>query len=292
VLLPDLVCREVLAAVNVLGAAAVFYPVSRSLSPVDADAFVPARAVVAVNYFGFAQELEPFRQYCARTGAALIEDNAHGFMSRDADGRLLGGRGDAGMFSFRKTIPVPNGGALVLSQGRRLLHEPLPQESMISPHHRLKQVVRRAAGQAGPVATVRAIAAVRSVTARAVGASPRASEPDLETKIPLAPNPPALVTRELRVSAPEVESERRRELYEMVGRVLGAAGATAVFSRLPSGTVPFGFPVFATGPEGAALSAHLARNGLLLSRWPDLPTAVAPAAPEHCRNLWVVPFLW
>src|SRR5437867_12893465 len=52
VLVPGLICREVLASLNLVGATAVFYPVTRQLrASVAADAMEPAKAVLAVNYF-------------------------------------------------------------------------------------------------------------------------------------------------------------------------------------------------------------------------------------------------
>ncbi len=73
------------------------------------------KAVLAVNYFGFAQDLAPFREYCSRTGATLIEDNAHGFLSKDTSGVLLGTRADLGITSIRKTFRLVNGAALYFS---------------------------------------------------------------------------------------------------------------------------------------------------------------------------------
>ena len=73
------------------------------------------KALLAVNYFGFAQDLAPFREYCLRTGATLIEDNAHGFLSKDTSGVLLGTRADLGITSIRKTFRLVNGAALYFS---------------------------------------------------------------------------------------------------------------------------------------------------------------------------------
>ena len=73
------------------------------------------KAVLAVNYFGFAQDLVPFREYCLRTGATLIEDNAHGFLSKDTSGVLLGTRANLGITSIRKTFRLVNGAALYFS---------------------------------------------------------------------------------------------------------------------------------------------------------------------------------
>ena len=104
VLVPEFICRDVLGSIHSLGAEPVFYEVTPTLAPRDLDQAQPAKAVLAVNYFGFPQDLEPFGLYSQRTGAVVIEDNAHGFLSKTEDGQLLGTRTDLGIVSIRKTF--------------------------------------------------------------------------------------------------------------------------------------------------------------------------------------------
>ena len=113
VLLPEFLCRDMLAPLHLLGARVCWYPVASNLQAATNPADWPkADVVLAVNYFGFPQDLESFRIYEARTGALIIEDNAHGYLSRDQTGNLLGCRTGLGLFSFRKTLRIPDGGAL------------------------------------------------------------------------------------------------------------------------------------------------------------------------------------
>lgn len=295
VLVPGLVCREVMAAASVVGAGVTFYEVTPRLGAVlAADTGRAAKAVVAVNYFGFPQELDPFREYCARTGAALIEDNAHGLLSRDESGQWLGGRGDAGVFSFRKTIAVPDGGALVLG-GRHEMPPatPVPPVHRARLRHRAKQGCRWVAGRVGPVRAAAAISAIRRVRQSFVPVSLAGGSRDAETRIPIAPDPSAFVFRRLTVADLTLESQRRRTLYEIASRILEAAGAAPVFEHLSPHVVPYGCPAFVTPARFTEVAACLARHGLLCLRWPDLPIAIASSgAPEHYRHLMVVPFLW
>lgn len=294
VLLPGLICREVLASVHVLGAQPVFYPVSPQLCPsCSADDMTEAKAILAVNYFGFPQELSVFREYCQRTGAALIEDNAHGFLSRDTSGELLGSRGDVGLFSFRKTIPVPNGGALVVN-GNRTLSEVVDGHAVSGPGtgYRVKQLFRRVSRGLGPVRTQRVIGGVRWVRRSFTGESVPLPGNDAEVRIPLAPGPRMSVASRLRVVDPAHEPQRRRALYDLVGRIGETAGVVPAFSFLPTNVVPYGFPLFASSTMALRIAADLAPYGLPLSPWPALPAAVAPSAAAHYRDLLVVPFLW
>jgi dTDP-4-amino-4,6-dideoxygalactose transaminase len=127
VLLPDFICRDVLASLGAVGAIAVWYPIDATLRPLTNEKEWPdAKVVVAVNYFGFPQPLDCFRSYVARTHALLIEDNAHGFLSRDEEARWLGTRTPLGIFSLRKTLPFADGAMLACSD-KSLASQMLPQ---------------------------------------------------------------------------------------------------------------------------------------------------------------------
>jgi len=205
VLLPGLICKEVLASISVLDAISVFYPVSPQLRPsCSADDMTEAKAILAVNYFGFPQDLAVFHRYRQRTGAALIEDNAHGLLSRDTNGELLGARGDAGLFSFRKTISVPDGGALVVNNGRTMPKAAkLPAVRGLGSRYRVKQSFRRVVRYLGPIRARKAIGAIRWLRQLCTGDAVPPSAADAETRIPLGPSPCASVGCAIRVAEPE-----------------------------------------------------------------------------------------
>jgi dTDP-4-amino-4,6-dideoxygalactose transaminase len=121
VALPAYVCDSVVAPLTTLGAVPVFYSVSSELRPDMAllQAIIDAgvKAVVAIHYFGFpAPGLAEMRGATTTAGVPLIEDCAHALYSRNADGPL-GEGADAAVFSFRKTLPVPEGGMVVFRKG-------------------------------------------------------------------------------------------------------------------------------------------------------------------------------
>ena len=76
------------------------------------------RALYVTHYFGFAQPLDSILAFARERGLLVIEDAAHALYSTDELGRPLGSRCEMSVFSFGKTIPVPDGGALVLAGGR------------------------------------------------------------------------------------------------------------------------------------------------------------------------------
>lgn len=71
-------------------------------------------AILVVHYLGFPQPITEIKNICSTNGLFLIEDCAHAFMSI-YQSRNLGSFGDISVFSIRKTLPIPNGGALVIN---------------------------------------------------------------------------------------------------------------------------------------------------------------------------------
>src|SRR5262249_14275549 len=73
------------------------------------------RALLVVHYFGFPQGIHELREICKRHQIALIEDCAH-VLCGDIDGQPLGSFGDAAIFSWRKFLPIYDGGELVINR--------------------------------------------------------------------------------------------------------------------------------------------------------------------------------
>lgn len=115
-LLPSYHCGVEVEAVLRAGCKAGFYRIKKDLS-IDLDSIrkqiTPGtRGIVVAHYFGFPQDLSKLRELCQRRDIVMIEDCAHALYSRDEEGFWLGTKGDYGVFSMRKTVFMPNGGAV------------------------------------------------------------------------------------------------------------------------------------------------------------------------------------
>jgi dTDP-4-amino-4,6-dideoxygalactose transaminase len=77
------------------------------------------RAIMPVHYAGVACEMEPILAAAARGGAAVVEDNAHGFLGK-WNGRMLGSLGALSTLSFHETknFTAGEGGAIVVNDPR------------------------------------------------------------------------------------------------------------------------------------------------------------------------------
>jgi DegT/DnrJ/EryC1/StrS aminotransferase family len=72
------------------------------------------RALYVIHYAGFAQPMDDILALARRRGLLVVEDCALSLLAAEGS-RPLGSTGHAGIFCFYKTLPVPNGGALVVN---------------------------------------------------------------------------------------------------------------------------------------------------------------------------------
>ncbi len=299
VLLPGFLCGGVLGSLAVVGAIPRFYGVDELLHADVASwgqiATKNVRAVVAVNYFGFPQPLDQIREWCRAHGATLIEDNAHGFLSANNE-VPLGRRGDLGVFSLRKTLPLPNGGAMVDNR-----HEPMNGNGFsfrgvchgAEWRYRSKAALKRLIELGGLPSARAFISGIRLVRLIATGSALPVSPLDREAVIPQEAFAP-LTMRLLSRCDFSYERQRRRDLYRLwVGLFEGESDIRPLFSHLPDGVVPQGFPFLYMGDDPAGFRRIWWRRGVPIISWPDyLPMAVQCDAPDHYRRIMLVQFLW
>ncbi len=297
VLLPAYICRGVLASLHAVGAHPLYYQVERNLKAAfNPNSTPPAKAVLAVNYFGFPQHLDIFERYCKRTGAFIIEDNAHGLFSMDEEGRMLGTRSDMGVFSLRKTIPLPNGAALVINRSDfndKLAKQKPFEASRADFLFTLKQSVRRFIGSFG-VQSARAVISILRIRRQMMIGSPiPLPDPDDEVVLPEPAGCSPLVRDGINTVHPRLETDRRRALYLFLHEWIGRhSKCTPVFKDLPDGVVPYGYPFICEPDDLKNIERLLFRKGFLCISWPDLPDAVKESSPSFYKKVRLVPFLW
>jgi dTDP-4-amino-4,6-dideoxygalactose transaminase len=73
------------------------------------------RSIYVIHYLGFPQPMTEVLALARRHGLSVFEDCALALLSRDGEAEL-GSRGDLGIFCLYKSLPVPNGGLLVLNR--------------------------------------------------------------------------------------------------------------------------------------------------------------------------------
>jgi dTDP-4-amino-4,6-dideoxygalactose transaminase len=119
VLVPAYSCGSEVAPLLAHGLCVEYYRSLSDLSPdfthLEALCRKKPRALLATHYFGFPQPLNKLTEFKHKHDLFLIEDNAHGLFSMNRHGAALGCAGDVAIFSFTKSLPIPDGGALLLN---------------------------------------------------------------------------------------------------------------------------------------------------------------------------------
>jgi perosamine synthetase len=295
VLVPSYNCGAELDAVLRAPAAVRFYRVGRS-AQIDVDDLRQAieprtRGVIVTHYFGFPQpDLRAIVELCRDHSLVLIEDCAHALYSTHL-GRPLGTFGDAGIFSLWKTLPLPNGGAV-------LANRPLPLQggtatpplaaSFTALRFGLEAHLRFRFGLAGEVVSALADRLVRlgAGAGKYVWQHTAASPLELESSL----NPHVTfdrstadwsmspASRRIARRSPHVEiAQRRRRNYAFLAEELdGLSGARPLHPTLPSGACPLALPLVVDEPP--SLLRQLESNGIGAELfWSDFH----PAFPAH-----------
>jgi hypothetical protein len=289
VALPGFICRDVLASIHVLGALPMFYEVDEALNATGLGELPPAKAIIAVDYFGFPQDLAPFHEYCSRTNARLIEDNAHGLFSRDERGHLLGSRGDFGVLSLRKTFHVATGAALLAQQSSGIS---MPCVDRSEGAHALRFLLSRFERRTGIPALAGMRASIRAARRLAGRAEIEEGSADDETILPSVMAIGCRSLARLNDQDPAIEIARRRSLFEnVVSDLRRLPNVDLLRDHLDPQTVPYGVPFRIKSEQRAALRAIERRHHVVVMQWPALPQAILDSAPDHYRNVWLVNFL-
>ena len=298
VLVPALICKDVLSSIHTVGAKPVFYQVDKTLTPVLLPNSSLIKAVIAVNYFGFAQDLKPFLDYCKKFSVQLIEDNAHGYLSANVDGVLLGNRAPLGITSIRKTMRIPDGARLHISnkQLSELLPDQLPpqlplNEKPLGTRYLLQQRFSKVERltRLPLLRWARSIVRLRRflLTGEFIATSTTLAE--TEVVVPVGPRESSM--KQIQKLDELAEAKRRTELYGRVSSALDKSKITSIHGHLPKNCIPYGFPFFGDTEAARDVQRLVNRFGVEVIRWPDLPEAVVADAPDHYSNLWLVNFL-
>jgi perosamine synthetase len=274
VLVPAYNCGSEVDPLIRAGARPVMYRVSRGgeidLGDVAVRVTRASRAVYVTHFFGFPQPMEGVKRLCREKGLALIEDCALALWSRRGDGVAVGAEGDVSVFSFPKTLPVPDGGALVVNNPDL----PLPSCRRAAP---VRPVLRRlmslAKGRvcAGP-GRARAAGAVRRAVRRARRTQEVAAvRPDMPRSYyfdeRLADRRISRVSAWMlrRVDRNEVVRSRREKYEFLLAACASMSGVRPMYGELPAGVCPLAFPVLVEDRDGVC--SALNRRGVPAIPW-------------------------
>jgi dTDP-4-amino-4,6-dideoxygalactose transaminase len=302
VLFPSYHCGVELDGLVQRGLAIRFYDVDQNLrfdvnrlaSLVDER----TRLLYLIHYFGVPGPTDDAAAFCATHSLSLLEDCAQALYSRDR-GRAIGSTGSVAIFSLRKTLGIPSGGALVTND--RSLEPPALQHGpgwSIS----LRKTARLAAMEVGAGAIGEPAA---GVVMRRIGRSFDIEEPEGETTGPIAApiafNPAwasmamSPLSRFLveHTNHEEIVRRRRANFERLLMAMRGLRSITPLVTEVPSGACPLMFPVVVHESRGDFIQFCRQRGVSADSHWPYVhpifPAADYPAARRLKKQVAALP---
>ncbi len=227
------------------GAHPAFYAVGRrwtvDLEDLERRIGPRTRGLLLTHFAGFPGPATQLRALADRHGLVLLEDCAQALLSVDGD-CPVGATGDAAIFSLRKTLPVPHGGALVFNghRGYQLpaLARPAPGPTLRGLWARL--LLRgefRLPNQGGVLRRLGQWFSGHFRTGRRPEGARRFAREQLE--LGLSP----LVQRIAQAhELAWVVERRRRNFFHLLGALRGVT--PPLVSELPSGVCPLFYPLW------------------------------------------------
>ena len=282
ILLPSYHCGVEVEAVLRAGCKVEFYRVTRDLH-VDLQHLcqkitATTRGVVIAHFYGFSQKLSEIKDLCCRRGIVLIEDCAHALYSQNQQGNWLGTEGDWGLFSMRKTVFMPNGGAVrVNRKGLALPDKGKNYFNLSLLKTTLRSVLEHQASKQGKIPDFSRWLLERHHRQSAQTDSSPGTGPDEDKRwyydVPTLAYEHGISAVSLVCTCNEQFQTiiaRRRKNYQALETLLQPRlGDRFVFPELPNGVCPLCFPLFVTQRD--AVAASMADNGVVPFIFANLP---------------------
>jgi dTDP-4-amino-4,6-dideoxygalactose transaminase len=307
ILLPAYHCSSMVDPMLKAGAKPVFYRIHPDLS-VDLDHVARltgprTRALLAVNYFGFPQDLPTLRSHCDDAGILLVEDCAHCFFGAVA-GRPVGSFGDFAIGSYWKFFPVIDGGCLVIRDeslaGPTVTHENFYAD-LKTAYNTLEQAINyNRLWLLQPFVMVAEACKNLLRDKRPIGASDEANEyheidgdgfgfDPARTHVAMTRTSQAIVSS---LSFHRVVTKRRQHYRRFLAELNGLTNGRPLLNDIGDDVVPYVFPLYLDNLEGVFprledAAVPMQRFGQFL--YEDVTPDVCPVTSDYSRNVIQLP---
>jgi hypothetical protein len=298
VLIPNYYCPTMVAPVEVVGAKPCFYPITSTGEP-DVDwirrqDLTGVRALLAVHFFGIPCDFSEVSDFARCRGIPFIEDCSHAFFG-EINGRPVGACGNVAIGSAPKTMPVSNGGFLVV--GDTDLAIPDVPDAPINENLRAGWKILEQAANYGRLGSVGRIVsfldqAQRTLRGAQTGNEISASYVSADDVRAVALRDPLLAVRAMtsvedyicrHVARSRIAENRRRNYQSLVTMLQGLPTARILSPTLSPGAVPYVVPVYLDEPGEPY--RILRAWGMPVSRW-DRYWPGAPQSSDDVGRAW------
>ena len=265
------------------------------------------RAVLIIHYFGFPQPIHEIREICNKKDVLLIEDCAHALFSSHGE-EAIGSEGDLAIFSLRKTLPLPEGGGLLINNPELAKPPELSPPSFISSRTKTLDLVKkslyiksvRQGSMLSRLASVMMVPLVRIMQfvgekgffSAAIYYDPDDEQLDFDTRI-LSWAMSDTSHKIIGNINSEVIVEKRRENFLMLsGLVNKLKNCRPVYENLPEGVCPLYFPILVYNRDEIIDALH--EQNIFAAPWweyfhPDVTWDAFPEAVFLKDHMMVLP---
>jgi perosamine synthetase len=271
-----------------------------------------AKAVMVTHYLGFPQPVDELMRICKDNGLLFIEDCAHAFLSSYRR-RPLGSFGDASFFSLMKTLPVPNGGVLVLGNSHTWQKDSSEPPSIFPTLLYAVELMRHRSSGMDDEWKERMLILLREglyLSSRGLRLLLLGYRKVFRPEALFLVRPDSYLFHEevrdwgmsslsrviLRnVRYDQVFEARRRNFQYLLARLGDAEGISLPFTSLPEGVCPLFFPMVVESPaQRDMMYAALKKRGIVSHPWwkwfhPHVPWDAFPEAVYLKQRLFGLP---
>jgi dTDP-4-amino-4,6-dideoxygalactose transaminase len=260
------------------GLSVIFYRVDRD-AKIDLENLLQrvtskTRAIYVTHYFGWPQDLSHLSEYCKKNHIYLVEDCALSLFSTH-NGCSLGLSGDAAIYSFPKTLPVPDGGALTLvSNTHSKVPVPIPpltKKIIRGMLPFLKRAVLRLSDKIGLFSYLPHTFTGLRLSCDKIPTLTTQGLPEIPSSYYYDPSiqdmTASAVTRYIvnHTDSKQVISQRRKNYLQLLDALADSKFLKPLFPTLPEGVCPLYFPVVIGDRE--LLCNQLNMKGIAAIQW-------------------------
>jgi dTDP-4-amino-4,6-dideoxygalactose transaminase len=214
------------------------------------------RAIYATHYFGFPQKVDDIKLICDQYNLYLIEDCALSLFSKHGE-KKIGSVGDVSIFSLTKTLPLPDGGVLIINNEKLKkvtwnLHPPEKRRVLRKLLPLIKSSVMRRASvykSTNPLSTYfLKMDAKRRISKIYNDLSASTNKPTMapdQYYYEFLTNRHISAVSDFLLGAFDIDNiiTKRRRNFSLLQSLLINCGAESLFKNLPEGVCPLHFPV-------------------------------------------------
>ncbi len=306
ILAPAYHCASAIEPLRQAGAQVRYYNVTADgfvdFKDLEARLNRSVKAMLVIHYFGFPQPISRLHAWCRGQNIKLIEDCAH-VLTGQSGGRTLGTFGDFSVFSYRKLLPLYDGGQLVLNDESLRLSSTWTKPSWIYSIKEVKGLVDKIADESGGVVAKGFSGMLRlpsKLLRRTVanvsgsGDTLTINSSSMDFDASLASMPMSRWSGRImgNISVQEVAERRRANYAALVKRLEGLNGLRCLFPDLAAGVCPWICPVIV--PNRTDFHVRLRASGIPAATWggvihPSLPAGEFPDARFLYQHLIFLP---